>query len=196
MDQLLIIILIAVVLGADSFSLAMGMGLKGVSKKYEIRFSSMVGVFHVFMPLLGLYLGMAIGKLLGVWAGRVGGIVLAYIGIDFLVKAYKETRVKSFKFSSGHEALASSASTPETWLNMVVLTISVSIDALTAGFSMGTLRMPILLTVLITGLVAGLMTLLGFKGGKLFSRLVGTYAQFIGGLVLVALAVKMAFFYK
>jgi putative Mn2+ efflux pump MntP len=37
------------------------------------------------------------------------------------------------------------------------------------------------------------MTMLGFKGGKLFSRVIGSYSQAIGGLVLLALAIKMAF---
>lgn len=99
MEQFITILLVAIVLGADSFSLAMGMGLRGVSRGYELKFSSMVGIFHVIMPLVGLTLGMAAGNLLGVWAARLGAAVLAYMGGDMLWKGYKEMQPQFFKLS-------------------------------------------------------------------------------------------------
>jgi len=193
-EQLLTIMLVAIVLGADSFSLAMGIGLKGVSRSYELKFASMVGTFHILMPLIGLNLGIVTGNLLGVWAGRLGAAVLVYIGGDMLWKAYRATRPQILRFNQGKLIMASNNKIEEGWLNLIMLTISVSIDALTVGFSLGTLvNTPVLYTVLIIGSVAGAMTLLGFKGGKLFSRMMGSYAQMLGGLVLLLLAAKMAF---
>ncbi len=193
-EQLVTILLVAVVLGADSFSLAMGIGLKGVTRSYELKFAALVGIFHVLMPLIGLTLGIVTGELLGVWAGRVGAVVLAYIGGDMLWKAYRETRPQSFSLGQGRQLLSGQPPSSEGWVNLAVLTLSVSIDALTVGFSLGTLtQVPVLYTILIIGLVAGVMTLGGFKGGKLFSRIVGSYAQMVGGVVLLFLAAKMAF---
>lgn len=192
--ELLTVILVAIVLGADAFSLSMGMGLKGVTRRYEIRFSSMVALFHVLMPLLGLSLGMVAGKYLGIWAGRAGAVVLAYIGLAMLWKAYGDIRPRTIALNEAREFLAKGKlDLGEGWISLIVLTTSVSIDALTVGFSLGTIKVPIVTTVLIMGVVAGGMTLLGFKGGKVFSRMVGSYSQAIGGLVLVALAIKMAF---
>jgi len=192
--ELLTVLLVAIVLGADAFSLSMGMGLRGVSRRYEIRFSSMVALFHVFMPLLGLSIGMAAGKYLGIWAGRIGAVVLAYIGIEMLMKAWREIKPHSIPFKEARESMGQSRfETGDRWASLILLTVSVSIDALTVGFSLGTIKAPILTTVLIMGAVAGIMTMLGFKGGKIFSRMVGSYSQGIGGLVLLALAVKMAF---
>jgi putative Mn2+ efflux pump MntP len=37
-EQYTTIILVAVVLGLDAFSLSMGMGLKGVTRRFEIKF--------------------------------------------------------------------------------------------------------------------------------------------------------------
>ena len=68
---------------------------------------------------------------------------------------------------------------------------SVSIDALTVGFSLGTFKMPVFITVMIMGIIAAIMSLLGFLGGRMFSRLVGSYAQMAGGIVLAVLAVKL-----
>lgn len=192
--ELLTVLLVAVVLGADAFSLSMGMGLRGVSRRYEIRFSSMVALFHVLMPLLGLSIGMAAGKYLGIWAGRIGAVVLAYIGIEMLMKAWREIKPHSIPFKEARGSLGQGRNDAgDSWASLMLLTVSVSIDALTVGFSLGTIKAPILTTVLIMGAVAGTMTMLGFKGGKIFSRIVGSYSQGIGGLVLLALAVKMAF---
>ncbi|MEN6460202.1 MAG: manganese efflux pump [Syntrophomonas sp.] len=193
-DQLITIILVAIVLGADAFSLSLGMGIKGVSRSYELRFAGMVGISHILMPLLGLGLGLAAGKFLGIWAARLGAVVLTYIGADMILKGYRSIRPQVLKFSEAREVMEEDViSTEGGWLSLLILTISVSIDALTVGFSLGTVKMPLFITVLITGVVAGSMTLLGFRGGKIFSRLVGSYAQIFGGIILVALALKMVF---
>jgi putative Mn2+ efflux pump MntP len=194
MEQLLTIILVAVVLGLDAFSLSLGLGLQGRSRKYGIKFSIMVGLFHIIMPLIGLNLGLTAGKFLGVWASRLGAIILAYIAVDFIIKGYRESRPHSYTFKEGKSIIAQqNDSFRENWGNMLLLGISVSIDALTVGFSLGTFKMPVFITVIIMGIVAAIMTLLGFLGGRMFSRLVGSYAQMAGGLVLAVLAIKLLF---
>jgi len=193
LEQWLTISLVAVVLGVDAFSLSMGMGIRGVSNTYERRFSLLVGVFHVVMPLIGLNLGMVAGNLLGIWAGRLGAVILAYIGIDMLRKAYLETREQRMSFGKARTVAAPVATTEDGIIGLLLLATSVSIDALTIGFGLGTVKMPIFYTVCIMGIVAGGMTYAGFKGGQVFSRVVGSYAQFAGGIILLGLAVKMAF---
>lgn len=194
MEHFLTILLVAIVLGADSFSLAMGMGLRGVSRSYELSFSSMVGIFHVIMPLIGLTLGMAVGHLLGLWAAGLGGAVLAFLGGDMIWKGYKEMQPHFFKLSQGKGMIEKKDDQADGWINLTILTTSVSIDALTIGFSLGTLAaVPIYYSVVMMGFVAGIMTMAGFHCGKFVSRLIGSYAQIGGGIVLIVLAVKMAF---
>jgi putative Mn2+ efflux pump MntP len=181
-------------LGADAFSLSLGMGIKGVSRSYELRFAGMVGISHILMPLLGLGMGLAAGRILGIWASWVGAVVLTYIGGDMILKGCRSIRPQFLKFSEAREVIEEDVIITEGgWISLLFLTISVSIDALTVGFSLGTVKMPLFITVLITGIVAGSMTLLGFRGGKVFSRLVGSYAQIVGGIILVVLAIKMVF---
>lgn len=192
LEQYISIVLVALVLGADSFSLAVGMGLRGVPRSYELKFSSMVGLFHIFMPLIGLTLGMATGHFLGVWAARIGAAVLAYLGADMIWKGYREIRPQILNISQAKDVMEIKADMTGGWINLILLTTSVSIDALTAGFGLGTLfTLPLYYPVLIIGAVAAVMTLAGFQGGKLFSRIIGTYAQIMGGAILISLAVKM-----
>lgn len=194
MDQLITIALVAVVLGLDAFSLSLGLGLKGFSRIYGIKFASTVGILHILMPLLGLSLGLAAGKFLGVWASRLGALILFYIAIDFIIKGYRETRPQRYTIKEGKGILKQEKdSSREDWGSILLLGISVSVDALTVGFSLGTFKMPVLITATIMGIVAGFMTFLGFWGGRAFSRLVGSYAQMAGGLILMALAIKLLF---
>ncbi len=191
-EQFVTVALIAVVLGMDAFSLALGLGLKGVSYRYEIKFSAIVGLFHIFMPLIGLYLGVVSGRFLGVWAQRLGAVILVYIGINFLLKGLKEIRPQSYSFSSA--AMLRNQAELSTMNNMWLLCGSVSMDALAVGFGLGTFQMPLLATVLTMGSIAAVMTWLGFLGGRILNLLVGSYAQIIGGLVLIALAAKLLWF--
>lgn len=191
-EQITTIVLVAIVLGMDAFSLSLGMGLQGVTRKYEAKFIAIVAFLHVIMPLIGLSLGLAIGKILGVWAAWIGALILAYIGIDFLRTGYKEIKPTTHSFKEGQEILKAEQRTmADDWWTLILLGVSVSMDALTVGFSLGALKMPIAITVVIMGFIAGTMTLLGFVGGRIFSRVVGSYAQIIGGIILLILAIKL-----
>lgn len=190
-EQIITVSIVALVLGMDAFSLAVGMGLKGVAKSYEWKFTLTVAILHVLMPLLGLKLGLVAGAFLGIWATRLGAVVLAWLGIDLCIKAYRDKKTSVFKFSKGRENLGlAKTNYSGEWAAIGLLGISVSIDALTAGFSLGTLKMPILFTVIIMGIIAGSMTLLGFAGGRISGRWMGVYAQMLGGVVLLGLAIK------
>jgi len=192
-DQFIAIIMVAIVLGVDALSLAVAMGLRGVSPGYELKFSCMVGIFHVIMPLLGLNMGIAAGHLLGVWAARLGAVILTYLGANMIWKVYLESRPQVISFGRKGQ-MPPEAQSEGGWIGLIMLTTSVSMDALAVGFSLGTLfQTSIFYSVTIIGLVAGAMTIMGFKGGKLFSRMFGSYAQVAGGLVLLGLAARLAF---
>jgi putative Mn2+ efflux pump MntP len=194
MEQILTIILVAVVLGLDAFSLSLGLGLQGRSRSYGLKFSATVGAFHIIMPLVGLNLGLVAGKFLGVWASRLGAIILAYIAIDFIIKGYREMRPRSYSLPEAKAMMEKKHNlSRQDWGSLIVMGLSVSIDALTVGFSLGTFKMPVFITVIIMGIIAGIMTLLGFWGGRIFSRLIGSYAQMAGGMVLAILAIKLLF---
>ncbi|MDD2509528.1 MAG: manganese efflux pump MntP family protein [Syntrophomonas sp.] len=190
-EQLITITLIAVVLGMDALSLAMGIGLRGVTKDYERKFSLTVGALHVLMPLLGLNLGLVAGRFSGVWATRLGALVLLYLGLQMLRKGYAEIQPRRYKFAEAKAALTGNKlNNPDSWASVLFLGFSVSIDALTVGFTLGTLKMPILITVLMMGIIAAIMTWAGFAGGRVLGRWIGSYAQIFGGVVLLALAIK------
>lgn len=181
---------VAIALGADAFSIALGLGLSGTTRNFKIRFVVVVAVLHVIMPLVGLELGAVAGQFLGKWAAVIGAVVLAFIGLQMLKNGFESEKPVSLR--EARQKLNKKSDQSFTgWTALIVLGLSVSIDALTVGFGLGTARVPILYTVITTGFFAGLMTAFGWLGARYFSEVIGRRAQIFGGLILTVLAVKM-----
>ena len=51
----LVILIMAVALGLDAFSLGIGIGMKGIRLRDVLRISLVTALFHVIMPLIGMY---------------------------------------------------------------------------------------------------------------------------------------------
>ncbi|MDS1030349.1 manganese efflux pump MntP family protein [Bacillota bacterium LX-D] len=176
--------LVAVALGTDAFSMAVGIGLVGIKWRRIIFISLLICAFHIFMPLIGLFLGSLLGKAIGRFASFIGAIVLLFIGIQMLREGLKSNK----ELTNVAEAIPKAYNS--LW-EVMILALSVSLDALTVGFGLGTIQVSLQLTVLIMGLVAGLMTATGFLLGKKLGHWLGEKAQIIGGLILVLIGVKM-----
>ncbi|MGE5379980.1 MAG: manganese efflux pump MntP family protein [Methylocystaceae bacterium] len=193
-DVLLTILAVAVALGADAFSLCMGISMVGGARTNARRwFVAVVTVLHIAMPLLGLKLGTWAGSFLGRFASYVGAAVLIYIAWH-MSKDVLPWRRKQWKFSEARQVLEPSKGVKlDSPGAVMILALSVSMDALTVGFSLGTMNVPIILSAVVMGITAGTMTALGFASGRLASRAVGDRAQIAGAIILVVLAVKMLF---
>lgn len=192
-ETILTILGVAVALGADAFSLCLGISMIGGARASVRRwFVAVVTALHIVMPLLGLKLGSWAGDFLGQFASYVGAAVLIYIAWHMSKDVLPFKKRVSFK--EARQALQ-----PQKGIKidspgaLMVLALSVSMDALTVGFSLGTMRVPILLSAVVMGITAGLMTALGFASGRVASKAVGDRAQLAGAIILVILAVKMLF---
>lgn len=192
-ETILTIMAVAIALGADAFSLCLGISMIGGARASARRwFVLVVTILHIAMPLLGLKLGSWAGNFLGNFASYAGAAVLIYIawqmGKGVLPFRKKVTFAEARKLMEPREGIK--IDSPGA---LLVLALSVSMDALTVGFSLGTMKVPIILSAVIMGITAGLMTALGFASGRLASRAVGDRAQLAGAIILVILALKMLF---
>ncbi len=189
------VVAVAIALGTDAFSLSLALGLAGIRRSMLIRLPLVVAVFHVFMPLIGMLAGQALGTLLGRYAGWLGALVLIFLGGRMLYKVYWPT-VEHYPFREARKALfqkKSASSAALSGFGIYLLAAGVSLDALTVGFSLGTIRTEIYFTVLIIGLVAGLMTAAGLILGRVMGTRLGDKAELLGGLALVLIGVKLLF---
>lgn len=172
------ILLLAAALGTDAFSMCLGIGITGVRRWQIFLISVTVLFFHILMPLAGWYIGQLAGSLVGRAAGIAGSLILIYLGARMIWDVYRQDREQP------RVALVN------TW-GLLVLAASVSMDALSVGFTLGTQRVNLILVAVTFGIVAGLMTFAGLWLGRMMGRWVGEKAQLVGGLILLGIGVKL-----
>ena len=77
------------------------------------------------------------------------------------------------------------------WFILLTLSIATSIDALAVGLSFAFLNVNITLAVLTIGLISLMVTAIGFGLGRKASRLVDRRAEGIGGIILLAIGLRI-----
>ncbi|MGB9887311.1 MAG: manganese efflux pump MntP family protein [Moorellales bacterium] len=179
---------VAVALGTDAFSLAVGMGLVGVSRRRALEFALLVLGLHILFPLAGLLLGQYLGRLLGRVAGVVGALALMAIGTQFLWEGW---RSRTPAPTGPRIAVAGETFSPSGPWGLLALAGSVSLDALTVGFGLGALRVDLWLTVLVMGVIAGGMTWTGFLCGRRLGAWAGARSRLLGGALLLLIAWRL-----
>lgn len=178
--SIITILLLAIALGADAFSVCLGLGMAGIRRKQVSFLCMAIFIFHVVLPLTGWYVGNLAGNLVGQTASIIGALVLIFLGI----KMFWET----FKSSHKDPRTVSMNS-----FGLIILAASVSLDALSVGFSLGTHQFNLFSTAIIFGIFAGLMSFSGLCMGRVLGTWAGEKAHLIGGLILVGIGIKLLF---
>jgi putative Mn2+ efflux pump MntP len=171
--QWIAIVIMAVALGLDALSLGIGIGMKGIRKLHILQLSILIALFHMGMPLLGMFMGGYVGVLLGGVATKAGGILLVLLGVHMVYSSFK----------GGDQSHSFDHST--LW-GMLVIALSVSIDSFSVGVSLGMFAGDMILTVLMFGTVGGLMSIIGLMIGRKVGHWVGEFGEAMGGVILLA----------
>ena len=177
MNVVLTCLVVAVSLSMDAFSLALIYGTYGMSKKYEILLAVIVGVFHFFMPLLGLGFGSLILKFFNFDLGLVVGVIFLIIGASMIVSSFKEEEVRVLMGIIGN----------------LLFGLSVSIDSFTTGIGLSVISNNYIMVSSIFMLVSGILTYIGLILGNKLNNSFGKYATISGGILLCLLGVLRLF---
>ena len=167
------IFLIAVSLSMDAFSLALIYGTKGLSKKNELILAIIVGIFHFFMPLLGLGVGNILMQYFVFDLDFVVGIIFLIIGIEMIISGQKQEEVKILTGIVG----------------FLLFGLSVSIDSFTTGIGLSVISKSYISVSLMFMLISGMFTYIGLKFGNKLSKRFGKYATISGGILMCLLAI-------
>ncbi|HHY06693.1 MAG TPA: manganese efflux pump [Clostridia bacterium] len=187
------VLLVSVALGVDAFSVAIGIGLGGIKTKEALLVSGVVSIFHVLMPLIGLYLGIYLGSMAGPIASTIGALILLTIGLNMVGDSLREAKLlkQRRRETPGLAYQKGTGFNLKSPLSLILMAGSVSIDALTVGLGLGPLQVDLFLTVMTMGITAGLMTLVGLVFGHGLSKVVGSTAGLCGGIILVVIGLKI-----
>ena len=169
------LLLLGFALSLDSFRVSLGLGTLKLSRLRQLQIVIAFGVCDAVAPLIGLLIGQSLLKIVGPWVEHIGPLLLCAYGVYVIYIA---------KRCAGTE-------TGETDRWMVLgLPLSLSLDNLIAGTTLGMIGFPILLSVIIIGVMSSLFSLAGLRLGKTAVNLLRFRADLIGGVVLIFIALS------
>ena len=176
-------IAIAVALAMDAFAVSIAAGIKlgTVDLRQSFRLAWHFGFFQAAMPIIGWTAGLTIRQQIERFDHWVAFALLAFVAQGMFREAFK------------HAKVAAPPKDPTRGATMVMLSVATSLDALAVGLSLSMINVSIWQPALIIGVVAAAFTTAGLHLGKRVSRaaLLQRYADGIGGLVLVAIALNI-----
>ncbi|RJX36875.1 manganese efflux pump [Paenibacillus pinisoli] len=175
LGQFLTLLIIAVALGFDAFSLGLGIGLKGIRLLDILKLGIVIGLFHIIMPIGGLLTGQLVSGLLGNVATTAAGVLLLLLGGHMIYSSIRGEEVPSFNHRSS--------------VGLLVLALSVSVDAFSVGVTLGMFSADLWLTILLFGFFGGAMSMLGLLLGRKVSSKLGEYGEACGGAILLVFGI-------
>ena len=172
------LIILAVAMGMDVFSVSMAVAAGPRSPRQTFRLSFHFGLFQFMMPLIGWGVGQTIVGLVQSFDHWIAFGMLAAIGGHMIWEGCK------------HEEDRSTRDRSKGW-SLVTLSIATSIDALGVGLTFGVINHSIMYPALIIGITSSVMSFVAIKLGRKLRSQFGHRMEIIGGIVLIVIAIKM-----
>jgi len=172
------IILIAVGLSMDAFAVSIVLGLSAEKpgvKQFLIP-GLFFGFFQALMPFIGFFAGTYFVDKIRHLDHWVAFALLSFIGGKMIKDSFSKEEQKEVSFG---------------FLNMLLLAIATSIDALAIGITFAFFKLNIYLAILIIGMTTFCISMGGVKVGSLFGTRFKSKAEFAGGAVLIILGIKV-----
>lgn len=170
---LLIVFMVAVSLSMDAFSLSLAYGTLNLNKRSINTLSLIVGIYHFFMPILGMIVGSTIIYLLPITPNTLVFMVLFLIGVQMIIESFKEDKsVKKLNF-----------------VEMLLFGFAVSIDSFTLGLGLRVIYKVPLVSAFIFSITSFLFTYIGLTMGKKINEIVGKLSTIIGGILLIIISI-------
>ena len=173
------IFVLSVGLAMDAFAAAICQGLSmiKVKLKHNIVIALMFGLFQGGMPLIGYILGLQFEQYITSIDHWIAFCLLGLIGFNMLKEG----------FSFEKEELSGDLSFKE----MFPYALATSIDALAVGITFAFLNVNIWIAITFIGIITFIISMVGVKIGNVFGDKYEKKAEFIGGIILILLGIKI-----
>ena len=188
------VFLLAIALAMDAFAVSIGLGAKSQKKSsaYVLRLAVYAalyfGIAQGVMPLIGYLLGAVLLGWLATAAPWIGGGILIVLGAKMLYEAFngevEAVLADSFDVNIQEKI---------NHRMMFTLAIATSIDAMAAGFTLNLLAVNAWLACFIIAIITAGFGFFGIYLGKSSGTWLEDKAEILGGLVLIAIGIKVMF---
>ena len=173
------LVLFVLPLGLDTFAVAAALGMRGLPRRERLKVSLLMAAFEMAMPVVGLLVGHALGHAIGSAANWVAVAVLAALGGWMLFHEDENEGEKAADLAT------------RGGFAVIALGISISLDELAMGFTIGLLHLSVWLAVVLIGAQAFLFSQLGLRLGSRLNERFRERTEQLAGLALLGLAVLL-----
>ena len=178
------IFLIGIGLSMDAFAVSVckGLGMHRVNYAHALVIALFFGVFQGLMPVIGWLVGSAFAVYVTAVDHWIAFALLALVGGKMLWDAFHDEDAEEDDETSTQKL---------DLRELFMLAIATSIDALAVGISFAFLQVDIIPAVSFIGTVTFFLSVVGVKIGNVFGAKYKSGAELVGGLILVAMGVKI-----
>lgn len=179
------LLLMGVGLAMDAFavSICKGLAMRKVNKKQAVVIGLFFGGFQALMPFIGWLLGSQFESYITSIDHWIAFILLGFIGGKMMVEALKP--------EEEDEVEVKEMDAPLDLKEMFLLAVATSIDALAVGITFAFLDYPIVEAVSIIGITTFCISVGGVYVGNFFGNKYKNKAEFVGGLILVIIGLRI-----
>jgi putative Mn2+ efflux pump MntP len=176
------ILLLSVGLAMDATAVAgaRGLAVPRIRARHVWLVATFFGGFQALMPVLGWLVGARVGPLVEAWDHWIAFGLLAAIGGKMLWEAFHADDEAP---PAGEDAFRLGV--------MLVLAVATSIDAFAVGITLPMIGAPLLASVAVIGITTAVLSAAGLYAGRRFGALLGRRLDVVGGVVLIAIGVRI-----
>jgi putative Mn2+ efflux pump MntP len=174
------IVAVALGLSFDSFAVSLSYGViqSKILFRQAVRIAMVMAVFQAGLLVTGYFLGSFVSDIMKAADHWVALILLSFLGIKMIVEGLRRNEKDEIKDYSNTMTLISMA-------------IGTSIDAFAIGISFALLSIRIWYSGIIIGVITFLASMTAIRIGKSAGDRLGNKVEIIGGLILIAIGVKI-----
>jgi len=171
------IILLGILAGSDNLQVATAISMAPLTRARRALFALAFCICEMATPLIGLLFIRSLQSRFGVLIDRLAPLIVVACGIVIVILALKD-RDELEKLINHRWTIAA-------------LPLSLSLDNLLIGVSLGTFGVPLPLAAAVIGGISACMCLFGIAGGMRIRRWIPEHANVASGLYLIAIAAMM-----
>ncbi|MDY0355778.1 MAG: manganese efflux pump MntP family protein [Sedimentisphaerales bacterium] len=174
------VLFIALGLAMDAFavSIVAGSVYRQLRVRHALRMALFFGAFQAAMPLIGSLAGLGLKTYISPYDHWIAFGLLAFVGGKMIYEA--------FAIESAEKNLD-----PSNLMVLLALSIATSIDALAVGVTLSLLTRSVAFAVVVIGLITFGLSYVGVVIGKRFGHFCESRIEVLGGLVLIAIGVRI-----
>jgi putative Mn2+ efflux pump MntP len=174
------IVAVALGLSFDTFAVSLSYGViqNKIIFKQAVRLALVMAFFQAGLLVTGYFLGSFVSEIMKAADHWVALILLSALGIKMIIEGLRKKENDEIRDYSNTMTLISMA-------------IGTSIDAFAVGISFALLNIRIWYSAVIIGAVTFLASMTAIRIGKSAGERLGNKVEVIGGLILIAIGIKI-----